>query len=65
MENLRDRFEFLVEHPELGKNRDEVKQGYYSYFEGSHTIYYKIIDGKIAIIDVLHQSMEPKRHLCD
>ena len=55
IENLRDRFEFLVEHPELGTKRNEVKAGYYSYFEGSHTIYYKIVDDSIAIIDVLHQ----------
>ena len=61
--NLRDRFNFLVANPELGSKRDDIKEGYYSYFEGSHTIYYKIIDERIAIIDVLHQSMEPKRHL--
>lgn len=61
--NLRDRFNFLVEHPELGSKRDDIKKGYYSCFEGSHTIYYKIINEKIAIIDILHQSMEPKRHL--
>ena len=63
--NLRDRFNFLVAHPELGNKRDEIKKGYYSYFEGSHTIYYKIIDKRIAIIDILHQSMESKRRLSD
>ena len=63
LENLRDRFQFLVENPSLGKKREDVKTGYYSYFEGSHTIYYKIQDDNIAIIDVLHQSMEPGRHL--
>ena len=63
MANLRDRFNFLVANPKLGNKRDDIKEGYYSYFEGSHTIYYKIIDERIAIIDILHQSMEPKRHL--
>jgi len=65
IENLRDCFNFLVEHPELGTNRDEVKAGYHNFIEGSHTIYYKIIGGRIVIMDILRQSMEPKRHLND
>ena len=65
LENLKDRFIFLVENPQLGKKRDDVKVGYYSFFEGSHTIYYKALNDNIAIIDILHQSMEPSRHLPD
>ena len=63
LENFRDRFRFLVENPLLGRKRNDLEEGYYSYFEGSHTIYYKILGENIAIIDVLHQSMEPGRHL--
>ena len=65
LKNFRDRFNFLVGNPRLGKKRNDIKEGYYSYFEGSHTIYFKILGEDIAIIDVLHQSMEPKRHLTD
>ena len=65
LSNFRDRFKFLVAHPELGIVRDDIKKGYYCYFEGSHTIYYKIIDERIAIIDILPHSMEPTRHLGD
>lgn len=53
----------LAKHPQEGKARDDIKVGYYSYFEGSHTIYYRIRDTHIDVIDVLHQSMEPNRHL--
>lgn len=65
MANFRDRFKFLMTHPELGTDRHDIKKGYYCYFEGSHTIYYKVVDDHIAIIDILHQSMEPTHHLSD
>lgn len=53
----------LAATPTRGKERDEIKAGYYSSFIGSHTIYYRIADTHIDVIDVLHQSMEPMRHL--
>lgn len=63
LENLRDRMRLLADNPKLGRARNEIKPGYYSYFEGSHAIYYKILTDRIAIIDVLHQLMEPMRRL--
>lgn len=66
LKGLRDRFGFLANNPRLGKERADIFSGWscYSYFEGSHTIYYEIVSPKlINIIDVLHQSMEPQRHL--
>ena len=62
LEKLRIRMQFLADEPEQGKPRDELKVGYFSYFEGSHTIYYRIQPNYIDIIDVLHQSMDPERH---
>ena len=61
--HLRDRLEFNAENPELGRVRPDMKSGYYSYFVGSHTIYYLIWSDPIAIINILHQSMEPSRHI--
>lgn len=63
LEKLQGRMRTLAENPKRGKTRDKIKVGYYSYLEGSHTIYYKILADHIAIIDILHQSMEPERHL--
>ena len=63
LEKLRDRMRDLADNPKRGRVRDKIKPGYYSYFEGSHTFYYKILADHIAIIDILHQSMEPMRHL--
>lgn len=57
------RFSWLAENPRFGRARDEVKPGYFSYDEGSHVIFYIIGDNSIEILGVLHQSMEPVRHL--
>ena len=64
--NLHKRMEYLAENPKLGTQRTDLFSdgSCYSYFEGSHTIYYEIANkNTINIIDVLHQSMEPSRHL--
>jgi len=53
----------LAAQPSQGKERSEIKAGYYSYFVGSHTIYYRISDTHIDIIDILRQSMEPTLHI--
>ena len=53
----------LAATPTRGKERDEIKAEYYSSFIGAHTIYYRIANTHIDVIDVLHQSMEPNRHL--
>lgn len=66
LKRLHDRMQYLADQPAQpaqGKVRDDIKAGYYSHFEGSHTIYYRIRDTDIDIIDVLHQSMDPARHL--
>ena len=56
---LRDRMQWLAEQPHFGKQRDDIKPGYYSYFEGSRTVYYRTKAHQIEIIDVLHQRMDP------
>ena len=53
----------LADTPSKGTERPELKKGYYSKFIASHAIYYRISDTHIGIIDILHQSMEPKLHI--
>lgn len=64
MEKLRNRIRWLAEQPHFGRDRSDVKPGYFSYFEGSHTIFYVHMEEEvIGIIDILHQSMDPLIHL--
>ncbi|MGX4675803.1 type II toxin-antitoxin system RelE/ParE family toxin [SAR92 clade bacterium H246] len=64
--NLHKRMRYLAENPKQGTQRTDLfpDGSCSSYFEGSHTIYYEIANkNSINIIDILHQSMEPSRHL--
>ncbi|MEM7206359.1 MAG: type II toxin-antitoxin system RelE/ParE family toxin [Pseudomonadota bacterium] len=63
LKTLRDRMRQLAANPSAGKPRDDIKAGYRCAFVGSHTIYYRVSDTHIDIIDVLHQRMEPTLHL--
>jgi len=63
LKEIMNRFRDLAANPSLGTVRGELSSNYRSSFVGSHTIYYRTISSHIEIIDVLHQSMEPTKHL--
>lgn len=68
LSSLHKRMQFLAVKPHAGLQQTDIFYDglCHSYFEGSHTIYYLIVSAsQINIIDILHQSMEPKRHLLD
>lgn len=60
---LRNRMRAAAKNPETGRERSAIKVGYYCVQAEKHHIYYRIRDTRIEIIDVLHQSMEPKIHI--
>lgn len=53
----------LAENPELGVSRDAVRAGYRALVISSHVAYYTISRGAILIVRVLHEGMDPGRHL--
>lgn len=63
--DLDNRFSWLAENPQLGKNRDEIRPKYQSYPEGMHVIFYRESNSNecIEIIGVLHRSMDYELHL--
>ena len=64
LQKIRTRMLELASNPNRGALREDLKIGFYSEFIGSHTIYYRIKDNDIEIIHVLHQAMEPSKHIC-
>ena len=56
--SLLSRFTWLSENPQLGKQRAEIKPGYFCFPEGMHLIFYKITRNGIDIIGVPHQNMD-------
>jgi len=60
---LDSRFTWLGDNPEYGKNRDEIKEGYFSYPEGRHVIFYRKVKRQIEILGILHQNMDFTQHI--
>jgi len=51
-------FQWLVENPKLGNARPDIGEGYSSYLQGSHLIFYQINSQGIDIIGLPHSSMD-------
>lgn len=60
---LQTYFQFLLDNPEIGKHRYEIKEGLYSFPYASHIIFYRIFDANIRIVRVLHGSRDLKKFL--
>jgi toxin ParE1/3/4 len=57
------RFNWLAGHPQAGRNRSDIAEGYFSFSQGSHVIFYQIGEGTIDIIGVPHKHMDVAGHL--
>lgn len=60
---IEKKLRMIAESPDIGRKRGEIKKGYLSFLAGSHVIYYRKARKHVDIIDILHQSMDPYRHL--
>ncbi|MFT7032971.1 MAG: toxin ParE1/3/4 [Cyclobacteriaceae bacterium] len=48
----------LVENPEIGRTRNEIKVGLRSFPKSSHVIFYRILTDRIRIVRVIHGSKD-------
>jgi toxin ParE1/3/4 len=55
---LEKRFNWLTENPQLGKHRTDVAEGYYSFPQGEHVVFYLIGDNGIDIIGIPQKEMD-------
>ena len=60
---LEERFSILAKQPLLGRQIDQIRKGYFRYEQESHSIFYRQTKTGVTIMRVLHQSMDPNRHL--
>lgn len=49
--------------PEIGKIRNEIKIGLYSFPVGEHIIFYRILTDHIRIVRVLHSGRDLQKHI--
>ena len=63
LKELDARFMWLLKNPTVGKERSEIKEGYRSFKQGSHVIFYLHDEKHLDIIGILHEHMDFERHL--
>ncbi len=61
--DLNSGFESLAIHPEKGRACDDIREGYRKYDIGKHIVFYRPTLKGIEIVRILHQRMDPDRHL--
>lgn len=60
---IRAAIERVAEDSGRGRPCDEIRQGYRWYSIGSHLLFYVESADGVDIIRILHQRMDPTRHL--
>ncbi len=60
---IRVAIERIAANPDRGRTCDEIRQGYRRYSIGSHLIFYVDRADSVDVIRILHQRMDPMRHL--
>lgn len=61
-DKLLEMIEYILSNPHIGKERENIKEGYRSYVIGSHTIYYRRCNDSIRVLRILHHSVDYQRH---
>src|SRR6516164_4545371 len=49
--------------PARGKACDHIRAGYRKYPAGSHVVFFRLTDGGINVVRILHRRMDFNRHL--
>lgn len=60
---IRTAMEHIAERPDIGREVNEIRDGYRRYSVGSHLIFYIARNDTIDVIRILHHRMDPTRHL--
>lgn len=50
--------EFLANHPKSGKDQFHIRTGYHSSKIKSHIIFYRVLEGELEVIRILHERMD-------
>jgi toxin ParE1/3/4 len=55
----------LADNPELGRACAEVRPGLQRFEQGRHVVFYRREASGILVSRILHQRMQPERHIVD
>ena len=51
-------FERIIQYPESGRERPEIRQGLRSIAIAEHIVFYRVLDDRIRIVRILHGSRD-------
>ncbi len=60
---LENCFAQLADFPQLGRSIEHLRRGYFRLEHERHTIFYIRTKTGVRIVRVLHERMDPERHL--
>ncbi|WP_028280903.1 type II toxin-antitoxin system RelE/ParE family toxin [Arthrobacter sp. H5] len=60
---MRAAIERIASDPHRGRTCDDIREGYRRYGIGSHLVFYIDKSDSVDVIRILHQRMDPTRHL--
>ena len=63
LDGLETRAQLLAENPDLGMARETLSKGLLSFPYEKHILYYKKHARGVVIVRILHQHMDPVKHL--
>lgn len=63
IDTLVARFKWLAVNRSLWQGRDDLYEGIFGRYEGQHLIVFRDGNDHLQIVRVLHQRMDPARHL--
>lgn len=63
LDSLEDGVQRILEEPRIGKQRNTVREGYWSMRIQRHVVFYTFTDSEVRIRRVLHEVMDPDLHL--
>lgn len=61
--SLGETMKLLANQPGLGRNIDDIREGYFKFPAASHIFIFRSQPGTIEIVRILHKSMDVERHL--
>lgn len=60
---IRDKLIALRDHPMAGAPRDDIAEGLRACIVEKHIVFYRDTETALLIVRILHQRMDPPRHL--
>ncbi len=62
-EALKECIELLADNPNIGHSAKDILPEYLRFPYESHVIFYKRLSSSILVVRILHECMDPERHI--